>query len=103
MFVSAFVLNVTPALAWGKREHAAIARIAEQNLSAKARKGIAEILGDQKPSSYASWLDYYKTQMMMKLTEPQNGKMERTIPHTFQVDSALNAYRNPERSCITVI
>lgn len=103
MFVAAFVLNVTPALAWGKREHAAIARIAEQNLSAKARKGIAEILGDQKPSSYASWLDYYKTQMMMKLTEPQNGKMERTIPHTFQVDSALNAYRNPERSCITVV
>lgn len=103
MFVSAFVLNVTPALAWGKREHAAIARIAEQNLSAKARKGIAEILGDQKPSSYASWLDYYKTQMMMKLTEPQSGKMVRTIPHTFQVDSALNAYRNPERSCITVV
>ena len=47
MFVSAFVLNVTPALAWGKREHAAIVRIAEQNLSAKARTGLAEFLGVQ--------------------------------------------------------
>ena len=101
--VSAVIINSTPALSWGKREHAAIAKIAEQNLSKKAQKGISEILNGQKPSSYASWLDYYKQDMPMKLTIPQNGKMTRTIPHTFQVDSAMNAYRNPERSCITVV
>lgn len=89
--------------AWGKREHAAIAYIAEQNLSPKAAKAVSEILEGRKMSSYASWLDYYKQQMLMKLTEPQNGKMLRTIPHTFQVDSSLHAYRYPEHSCITVI
>lgn len=98
------VLSVSPAAsAWGKREHAAIARIAEQNLSPKAKKAINEILDGEKISSYASWLDYYKPVMLMKLTEPQKGKMERTIPHTFQVDSSLNAYRYPEHSCVTVV
>lgn len=91
------------AAAWGKREHAAIAYIAEQNLSPKARKAVSEILKGEKMSSYASWLDYYKPQMLMKLTEPQNGKMWRTIPHTFHVDSTLNAYRYPEHSCVTTL
>ena len=89
--------------AWGKREHAAIAYIAEQNLSPKARKAAEEILHGEKLSSYASWLDYYKPQMLMKLTKPQNGKMWRTIPHTFHVDSSLCAYRYPEHSCVTVL
>lgn len=98
-----FSANVNDASAWGKREHAAIAYIAEQNLSPRAAKAVSEILDGQTMSSYASWLDYYKPQMMMKLTEPQKGKMQRTIPHTFQVDSSLRAYRYPEHSCITVI
>ncbi len=88
---------------WGKREHAAIAYIAEQNLSKKAAKGISEILDGQRITSYASWLDYYKPEMLLRLSKPQKGKMVRTIPHTFHVDSSLNAYPNPERSCITVI
>lgn len=98
-----FCIAAHDASAWGKREHAAIAYIAEQNLSPKAAKVVSEILDGQKMSSMASWLDYYKPQMMMKLTEPQKGKMQRTIPHTFQVDSSLQAYRYPEHSCITVI
>ncbi|MGM9769177.1 MAG: S1/P1 nuclease [Candidatus Cryptobacteroides sp.] len=100
---SVLLTNAIPAFSWGKREHAAIAYIAEQNLSNKARKGVAGILDGQTITSRASWLDYYKPLMLMKLTEPQKGKMTRTIPHTFQVDSSLRAYPYPEHSCITVI
>ena len=40
-----FSANVNDASAWGKREHAAIAYIAEQNLSPRAAKAVSEILG----------------------------------------------------------
>lgn len=39
-----FSANVNDASAWGKREHAAIAYIAEQNLSPRAAKAVSEIL-----------------------------------------------------------
>lgn len=101
--VSLLWLSSFQASAWGKREHAAIAFIAEQNLSNKAKKGISEILGEERITSYASWLDYYRPEMLLKLSKPQKGKMVRTIPHTFHVDASLNAYPNPEHSSATMI
>lgn len=101
--VAALLVASTTANGWTKREHSAIALIAEQNLSQKARKAVSEILEGRSISSYASWLDYYREDMQMKVTKPYKGKMTRSIPHAFQVDADLKAFSNPEMSCINVI
>lgn len=101
--IVAILIADTTACGWTKREHAAIALIAEQNLSPKALKAVSEILEGRSISSYASWLDYYREDMQMKVSKPYKGKMIRSIPHAFQVDKELHAFSNPEMSCINVI
>ncbi|HEY1793885.1 MAG TPA: S1/P1 nuclease [Opitutaceae bacterium] len=46
-----------PALAWDAEGHAAIALVAEQNLSPGARAHVAAILGSGDMASVASWMD----------------------------------------------
>ena len=94
--IVAILIADTTACGWTKREHAAIALIAEQNLSPKARKAVTEILDGRSISSYASWLDYYREDMQMKVSKPFKGKMTRSIPHAFQVDKELHAFSNPD-------
>ncbi len=81
--------------AWGKRNHAAIAYIAEQHMTPKAKKKVYELLDGQSMVGFASHLDYYKKEMMMKVRPPHtyHGKSERTIPHVFRVDSSLQSKR----------
>ena len=62
--IVAILIADTTACGWTKREHAAIALIAEQNLSPKALKAVSEILEGRSISSYASWLDYYREDMI---------------------------------------
>ena len=79
------------AQAWGRREHAAVAYIAEQHLTPEAKATVNEILGGRTMVYYASWLDTYKKEMMLKIDKPykDTGKCERTIPHTFKVTKNL--------------
>lgn len=100
---AALLVTGTTAQGWTKREHAAIALIAEQNLSPKTLKAVTRILEGRSISSYASWLDYYRADMQMKITKPYKDKMTRSIPHAFQVDAEMKAFSNPEMSCINVI
>ena len=55
----AMVITV-PSFGWGKKVHAAIAHIAEQHLTPKAKKTVDEILGGHAMAYYASWPDYYR-------------------------------------------
>lgn len=46
-----------PARAWDAEGHAAVALVAEQNLSAGARAHVVKILGSDDLASIASWMD----------------------------------------------
>ncbi len=91
--------------AWGKRNHATIAYIAEQHMTPKAKKKVYELLDGQSMVGFASHLDYYKKEMMMKVRPPHtyHGKSERTIPHVFRVDSNLVSKRWYAHECMSVI
>ncbi len=99
------IASASEAGAWGKRNHAAIAFIAERHMTPKARETVRELLDGQSIVGFASHLDYYKKEMMMKVRPPHtyNGKSERTIPHVFRVDSSLASKRWYAHECMSVI
>jgi hypothetical protein len=50
-----------PALAWGQEGHRIIAKIAYDNLSSKAKKGVDKVLGKQGMIYWANWPDEIKS------------------------------------------
>ena len=81
----AMVVTV-PSFGWGKKVHAAIAHIAEQHLTPKAKKTVDEILGGHAMAYYASWPDYYRAEMKVEYIDENGVKSMRGIPHTFKTD-----------------
>lgn len=75
-----------PSYAWGKRVHAAIAHIAEQHLTPKAKKTVDQILEGKTMAYYASWPDYYRNEMKVEVTDANGVKSMKGIPHTFKTD-----------------
>lgn len=83
------------ASAWGSRAHAAIAYIAEQHMTPKAKKTVNEILDGKSLVYYASWMDTYKPYMLIKYTDKNGNEKTRTIPHTFKVTMELTPRHDP--------
>ena len=50
----------SPAFGWGREGHETIAKIADNNLQASARKTIEKYLGDRSIVYYAKWMDEYR-------------------------------------------
>jgi hypothetical protein len=50
----------SPAFAWGREGHETIAKIADNNLQASARRKIEKYLGDRSITYYAKWMDEYR-------------------------------------------
>ncbi|MEI6093534.1 MAG: S1/P1 nuclease, partial [bacterium] len=46
---------------WSEKGHRIIAKIAEERLSAKARKGIKEILGKESLPQVSTWMDFIRS------------------------------------------
>lgn len=81
MLLSAlFMLPVQHAAAWGREGHETIAKIAERNLTKKAKKRIEKYLGGHSIVYYAKWMDEYRHTPEYKFT---------TNWHTAPVDAAL--------------
>lgn len=51
----------TTAAAWGVTGHRVIGRVAEQHLTKKARKAIADIIGQESLAWWANWPDFIKS------------------------------------------
>ena len=75
-----------PSYGWGKKVHAAIAHIAEQHLTPKAKKTVDQILEGKTMAYYASWPDYYRNEMKVEVTDANGVKSMKGIPHTFKTD-----------------
>lgn len=60
LFLFAGLLDAGTALGWGREGHETIAKIAERNLTKKARKRIEKYLGGHSIVYYAKWMDEYR-------------------------------------------
>ncbi|MFQ7502415.1 MAG: S1/P1 nuclease [Alistipes finegoldii] len=88
-FIAAFaaLTSAQGAFAWGRLGHAAVARLAEQHLTKKAKANLDKLLDGRSIVYYASWMDDYKPQMLVDLGyTPTNGPRMHMLPHTFSVD-----------------
>ena len=100
--IIAMVLITVPSFGWGRRVHAAIAYIAEQNLTPKAKKTVDEILEGKTMSYYASWLDYYRAEMQITYTE-DGVTYPRNIPHSFKVDKDCKVFAQDHQEALDII
>ena len=53
-------LHTGPVFGWGREGHETIAKIAERNLTKKAKKRIEKYLGGHSVVYYAKWMDEYR-------------------------------------------
>ena len=84
--ILALVLFTIPSFGWNRRIHSAIAYIAEQHLTPKAKKTVNEILDGKSMVYYGSWLDDYRKQMLVQYTDAEGNVKPGTIAHSFTVD-----------------
>ena len=69
LFAAALSLSASePARAWGREGHETIAKIAERNLTKKAKKRIEKYLGGHSIVYFAKWMDEYRHTPEYKFT-----------------------------------
>ena len=92
--IAACVLLGGSAFGWGIREHATVAQVAENHLSPKAKKLIANYLGGRPMAYYASHADIYRNDMLVDVGfVREDGSRLVIFPHTDHVDADLKPYR----------
>lgn len=101
--IAALILITVPSFGWGRRIHSAIAYIAEQHLTSKAKKTINEILDGKSMVYYGSWLDDYRKQMTIEYIDENGEKTIRTIPHSFKTDNERNVIKQDNGEAINII
>ena len=88
--IFALILITVPSFGWNRRTHSAIAYIAEQHLTPKAKKTVNEILEGKSMVYYGSWLDDYRKQMIVEYTNDKGELKTGTISHGFLTDEEMN-------------
>ena len=92
LFAAALSLSASePARAWGREGHETIAKIAERNLTKRAKKRIEKYLGGHSVVYYAKWMDEYRKTPEYAFTDGW---------HTAPVDAGLrytDELLNPKR------
>jgi hypothetical protein len=75
-WVLSILVGPVPAWAWGDDGHCIVARIAEAHLSARARQGIQDLVGDRSLSDprIAVWADQIKRSAQYNRRYPNNQK-----------------------------
>ena len=60
LLLCAGFLQAGPVFGWGREGHETIAKIAERNLTKRAKKRIEKYLGGHSVVYYAKWMDEYR-------------------------------------------
>ena len=76
----------TTAYGWGRREHAAVAKIAENHLTPKAKEMLHKYMHRRSLVYYASYADDYQPLYIDLGWEPSNYKRMAMFLHTFNLD-----------------
>ena len=99
LLLIAAVMLCPTAFGWARRQHAAVAKIAENHLTPKAKKLLTEYLDGRSIVFYASHLDDYKSVMLIDVGfNPTNGKRVTTLPHSFFAEANYKPYSGIERN-----
>ena len=59
-----------PAFAWGPLGHRAVGQLAEQQLSAKARQAVRDLLGDESLAEASLWADEIRSDAQWSMSAP---------------------------------
>ena len=82
------------AFGWGRVGHAAIAKVAENHLTPKAKQIIDEYLDGESIVKYASYADKYKSTLLIDLGfDPVGWERVTTYPHTSEANEACEPFR----------
>lgn len=85
LIIAVMSLMCGPAFGWGRAGHETIAKIAENNLSRRAKSKIEHYLGGHSIVYYAKWMDDYRNTPEYAFTSPW---------HVAPVDSSLHYPEN---------
>ena len=91
LLLCAGFLQAGPVFGWGREGHETIAKIAERNLTKRAKKRIEKYLGGHSVVYYAKWMDEYRKTPEYAFTDGW---------HTAPVDAGLrytDELLNPKR------
>lgn len=98
LLVAATLLLTGTSFGWGRLGHAAIAKIAENHLTPKAKKQISEYLHGKSIIYYASYPDDYRQHILIDLGfEPSNGPRVTVWGHSFQANTDGSLYHGERR------
>lgn len=96
IIVASTLFAINGAYAWGILGHTTVAKIAENNLTPRARKNIDKYFGKQSIVFYATYPDYYRAEWLVDYGfDPIDGSGKRVdiYPHTFEVDKDFKPFR----------
>lgn len=99
MLCLAAALICPTAYGWARRQHATVAKIAENYLTPKSKKLLKEYLHGRSIVFYASHLDDYKPMMLIDVGfNPTNVSRVTTLPHSFYVEDDCKPWRGIEKN-----
>lgn len=99
----AFVICVH-AGAWSRRNHMAVAYIAEQHLTPKAYSTVKELLHGESLVYYAGWMDDFRKVELLTLPEAdEDGNTEIERVHYFKVDKKFKPVYTPYKDGLWLI
>ena len=84
--ICAITLLCTSAYCWGRKEHAAVAKIAERHLTEKAKKHLYKYMHRRSIVYYSCYADDYQPLYIDLGWEPSNYRRMAMFPHTYCVD-----------------
>lgn len=86
LIVGALILVSTTAYGWGRREHAAVAKIAENHLTPKAKSLLHKYMHRRSIVYYSCYADDYQPLYIDLGWDPSNYRRMAMFPHTYCVD-----------------
>ena len=84
----------TTAYGWGRKEHAAVAKIAENHLTPKAKEHLHNYMHRRSIVYYSCYADDYQPLYIDLGWQPTNYKRMAMFPHTYGVDENNKPYRS---------
>lgn len=90
----ATLLAYSSAYGWGRREHAVVAKIAENHLTAEAKQMLHEYMHRRSLVYYAHYADDYQPILIDLGWKPSNDEQKVPFPHSFSVDKDFKPYRD---------
>jgi hypothetical protein len=85
-------------LAWDRRAHATVAKIAENHLTPKTKAALDKYLNGKSIVFYASYADDYKNNLLVDLGyKPSNAERKVTFPHTFEANDDCTVFRGTRK------